>query len=126
MVQDMKIYIGHASSLDFRENLYSWLEGSKLDEKHEIVLPHKESDELFDSREFLENKCDLFVAEVSEPSTGLGIELGWADIYDVPVVCIYREGEKFSGSIEAITDRVIGYSSPEEIPDLILKQIEDR
>jgi hypothetical protein len=81
----MDIYIGHSSSIDFKEQLYEPLRNSGLDDEHNIVLPHEDSDEPFNSKKLLKNKCDVFVAEVSEASTGLGIELGWADLYEVPV-----------------------------------------
>lgn len=123
MVQDMKIYIGHSSDIDFRSRLYDPVRGSELDDKHRIVFPHEDSDEPFDSRKFLREECDLFVAEVSEASTGLGIELGWADIHGVPIICIYREGENISGSIEEVADKVVSYSEPGEVPALILSQV---
>jgi hypothetical protein len=62
----MKIYVGRSSAMDFRNGLYGPIRGSELDEEHEAVLPHEDSDDLFDSREFLREECDLFVAEVSE------------------------------------------------------------
>jgi len=58
------------------------------------VLPHETSDEPFNSKDYLKNEADLMIAEVSESATGLGIELGWADNYEVPIICVYRNGSK--------------------------------
>jgi hypothetical protein len=99
----MKIYIGHSSSFNYQDNLYNPLRNSDLNEKHAIVLPHEDSEEPFNSKDYLKNRCDVFVAEVSEASTGLGIELGWADQYEIPILCIHRESSKPSSSISQVT-----------------------
>lgn len=105
----MKIYVGHSSSIDFREKLYRPLKESSLTEEHDFVFPHEDSDELFDSKSFLREEADLFIAEVSEASTGLGIELGWADVFDVPVLCIHREGSEVSSSLQVLNGEVKSY-----------------
>lgn len=121
----MKIYVGHSSDIDFKENLYRPLKQSDLSEAHELVFPHEDSDELFDSRSFLRDECDLFVAEVSEASTGLGIELGWADRFEVPVLCVYRKGSDPSGSLRAVTDEVLEYGSKKELVDIVRDKIRE-
>lgn len=121
----MKIYVGHSSDLDY-EKLYSFLRESDLDEEHEIILPHRDSNEPFDSRTYLKEECDLFVAEVSKPSTGLGIELGWADIFKVPVLCVHREDAEISGSVHVVADEVKSYGAEEELPDLIKDEVNSR
>jgi hypothetical protein len=120
----MDIYVGHSSSIDFKEQLYQPLRNSSLDDEHNIVLPHEDSDEPFNSKEFLRDECDVFVAEVSEASTGLGIELGWADLYEVPVICVYREGSTPSSSILAVFDTVEKYRNSEDLVELVSGQIE--
>jgi len=49
-----------------------------LFKNHEIILPHDKRNLI--SKDIIK-KCNLFIAEVSFPSTGLGIELGWANIF---------------------------------------------
>lgn len=34
--------------------------------------------------------CDLVVAEVSQPSSGVGYEIGWAAAMGKPVLCLHR------------------------------------
>lgn len=111
----MKIYVGHSSNFPFRDKLYKPLRESKLDREHTVVLPHEDSDEIFDSKTFLREEADLFVAEVSEPSTGLGIELGWADEYEVPIICIHRETSNPSGALKAVTDKIAPYKSKKDL-----------
>lgn len=123
MVQNMKIYVGHSSDLDFRDELYRPLKKSSLYQDHEVVLPHEDPDQIFDSRGFLSERCDLFIAEVSDPSTGLGIELGWADTYDVSVVAIHRKGSEISSSLKEVCDEIKAYEKPGEIPETVLEEI---
>lgn len=115
----MEIYVGHSSNIDYESGLYQPLKGSELDDKHNLVFPHEDSEELFDSKTFLREECDLMIAEVSEPSTGLGIELGWADLYDVPVICIHREDSDPSGSLSAVTDTVVSYRETEDLVETV-------
>lgn len=115
----MNIYIGHASSFPYQERLYIPLEESHLFDGHTIVLPHSSSDELFDSKTFLSNVCDLFIAEVSTASTGLGIELGWADQFDVPIVCVHTQDTTPSGALTAVTNTIKSYDNEDELIQII-------
>lgn len=121
----MKIYVGHSSDSSFREELYSPLRESELTERHDLVFPHEDSDELFDSKEFLETEADLFLAEVSEASTGLGIELGWAEQFKVPILCIYKKGSNPSGSLNAVTDNIKEYRGSEALIGVVKEAIRE-
>jgi nucleoside 2-deoxyribosyltransferase len=123
-VDEMKIYVGHSTSMEFRENLYQPLKDSRIAEKHEIVLPH-DSDQFFDSKRFLREECDLFIAEVSDASTGLGIELGWAEEFGLPVICVFREGSEPSGALKAVTKQVREYRYREELVKILEKSVRE-
>jgi hypothetical protein len=110
----MKIYIGHSKDFDFKKELYEPIRGSSLNTAHEIVLPHETSEELFNSKDFLKN-CDLMVAEVSFSGTSLGIEIGWANAFSCPVICVYKPGVKPSSGLKAVSNTFIEYSSPEDL-----------
>jgi hypothetical protein len=104
----MKVYVSHCKNFDYKKELYEVLENSGL--KVEFILPHKDSTVPFNTKDLLQNKkCDLVLAEVSFPATGQGIELGWADIYQIPIVCIYKKDAKIAGSLKVITDKFIEY-----------------
>ncbi|WP_414838116.1 hypothetical protein ACK3SF_01810 [Candidatus Nanosalina sp. VS9-1] len=120
----MDIYLAHSSSMDFREDFYRPVKESSISDEHSVVFPH-EDEGLFDSREFFREKCDLVVAEVSEASTGAGIELGWADEKSVPILCIHREEGNPSSAIKAVMENIVSYSRPEEIPEIIEEKIKE-
>jgi nucleoside 2-deoxyribosyltransferase len=119
----MRIYVGHSKKSEYRSELYEPLRNSRLNEEHEIVLPHEKSDAPFNSKEFLQT-CDLMIAEVSYPATGLGIELGWADALGIPIMCVYKKGAKVSGSLNGMTKDFVEYSSGDELVDGIERVIE--
>ena len=112
----MKIYIGYSKSLDFKNELYEPLRSSILNTQHEIILPHElyENATDFVSRDIIKT-CDLMIAEVSYPATGLGIGLGWADVHKCSIVCLYRSGHKTSGSLKVVTDKFSEYTDKEEM-----------
>lgn len=115
----MKIYIGHAKKLDFKKELYQPIRESQLNVLHEIILPHEIHEEASDfvTRDIIK-MCDVVIAEVSFPTTGLGIELGWADSASVPIICIYKKGQEIAGSLKVITDNFIEY---DDVGDMINK-----
>jgi len=73
-------------------------------------LPHEESGEPFSSRKFIAT-CDLVIAEVSFPSTGMGIELGWANAEAVRIACIHKNGVGISPSLAPVAIRVVSYAN---------------
>ena len=123
----MKIYIAHSRSFDFHAELYRPLRESDLNNEHSIILPHEHSDEAFPSQKYLQEEADLLIAEVSEASTGLGIELGWANIYQVPIICIYKTGSAISGSLNTVSSHFVEYTDSEELIsgiEHIIKQLQ--
>ncbi|MBI2410407.1 MAG: hypothetical protein HYV32_00730 [Candidatus Kerfeldbacteria bacterium] len=122
----MKIYIGHATSFDFHNELYTIIRDSEIHQQHEIILPHEKSNEQFSSKVLFQSGCDLMIAEVSWPSTGLGIELGWADMYRIPIVCIYRKGSKVSGALTAVSQYFLEYENPSDIPQVVSTYLAER
>ena len=109
-----KIYVVHSSSFDFKQELYVPIRNSKLNTLYEVLLPHENSREPFNSKEEIKN-CKVMIAEVSYPSTGLGIELGWADLYEIPIIFTYKEGSKLSSSLKVVSSNFIEYASVEKL-----------
>lgn len=107
----MKIYVGHSRDFDFKNDLYEPL--SKISGV-DFIFPHENSDQPFNSKEALK-EVDLMFAEVSFPSTGLGIELGWANLYNKPILAFFKQGEKISGSVKYIATQVVEYSDAEDL-----------
>lgn len=101
----MKIFVAHSSGFDFRTKLYEPLRSSSLNAEHEILLPQEgEVEEI--TRDMIKD-CDALIAEVTMPSLGAGIEMGWADAFHHPVIAIYEKGSKSSFSIDnVVTDRI--------------------
>ena len=113
----MRIYLAHSSNYDYINNIYKPIlndeELSKI-----ITLPHMEKDNMH-YRNYYED-FDLVIAEVSNPSTGMGIELGFFYDDKVPIYCIYKG--KYSKSIEAVTNKIYEYNSIVYIIKRIIKE----
>ena len=90
-----------------------------LDLNHDIILPHDFSKEPFSSKEIMKN-IDLFVAEVSMPSTGLGIELAWAKDVGIPIVFLRKKGSRFSDCLKFISDNFVEYLGEEDFIEKFL------
>lgn len=109
----MTIFVAHASSFDFRTKLYDPLRASVLNTKHEILLPQEDAREEI-TRDMIQS-ADVLVAEVSEPSLGAGIEMGWADAFGVPVIALYERGSQVSFSIDNVVTTRIEYENTEDM-----------
>lgn len=84
----MKIYVGHSRDFDYMDKIYIPIMNSKIGKEHEFIFPHM-TDKTFNSKEVIET-ADLFIAEVSVPSLGLGIEIGRAEMKNKKILCIYN------------------------------------
>lgn len=111
----MNIYIAHSQNFDFKVELYDSIKKSSLFKENVFVFPHEKEGEFLNSKEIIKNSCELVIAEVSYPSTGLGVELGWANAYNVPIICLYKEGCKISQSLKVLTNDFLEYSNKEDL-----------
>jgi len=111
----MIIYVSHSRENDFKNQLYVPIRNSKLNKIHKIILPHELSPENFSSKELFKDKCDLVIAEVSHKSTGVGIELGWADSFGIPIIAIHKKDIIPSRSIKSVTSRFVSYSNERDM-----------
>lgn len=116
----MKIYVAHSSGFNYKDELYKPLRNSNLYNTHNFILPHEKRGDAVNSKKII-SECDLVIAEVSYPSTGLGIELGWAEMIKIPVICLHRESRKISSSLPVLFENIISYKSE----DNLLEKIND-
>ncbi len=109
----MKIFVAHSSNFDFKSKLYEPLRASSLNTEHEIHLPHEgERKEI--TKDTIKD-CDLLLAEVSAPSLGAGIEMGWANAFGVPIIAMSEKGSRVSWSIDNVVTERFEYESAEEM-----------
>jgi hypothetical protein len=121
----MKIYFAHSSTYpNFEKELYEPMKMSELSKKHQFILPHENRAEGINSKELIAN-CDLVLAEISFLSTGMGIELGWADMLERKIVCIHKEGLTPSLSIRFISQNIVRYRDSESMIKNILSAMSD-
>ena len=115
----MTIYISHPTTIDYKNDLYHMIRSSELNSRYEFILPHESSSKQYNTKElFASGKCDLVIAECSAASTGQGIELGWANVFNIPIIAFYQKDQKPSGAVKVVANQVKDYS---DRMDLIMK-----
>lgn len=119
----MKIYVCHSSSFDYKRELYKPIRKSELNNQHEFILPHESSNQIFNSKNIIP-LCDLIISEVSYPSTGMGIELGWANKDSNRIIFIYKKGSRISKSLRVISSDFIEYTDSNDLIDKLKLFIE--
>ncbi len=118
-----KIYIAHSRDFDYLNELYAPLKQADFLSNYELIFPHEQKQENHNLRDFYRT-IDLVIAEVSMPSTGLGIELGWASDDNKKVCCIYKSGTQPSSSLNAITDQFYEYHNTDELLNIVRQIVE--
>ena len=106
----MKIFIAHATDFPQKAEFYKAIRESKLNSKFEFVLPQENGEQVPAPRDVILSH-DMLIAEISVPSHGVGIELGWAEAAGKPVICLYKEGAKFSGALKNVSNKFLMYTS---------------
>ena len=110
----MKIYLSHSANFDFKKKLYKPIKVARLGDN--FIFPHEKSMRQNPLKKlFLSKKIDFIIAEVSYPSTGQGIELGWANIYNIPIICIYKKKSSPSKSLKTVTKKFIKYTDEKDL-----------
>lgn len=112
----MRIYVSHSSKIDYKKDLYGPLRNADLAKRHEFLFPHERGLDLFPTRDLFNNKgCDLIFAEVSFPSHGQGVELGWAFDRGIRIIFAHKPEAKLSVVIPELSKEIFAYSTKEEL-----------
>ena len=117
----MKIYVAHSSSFDYQNELYEPLKQSGLAKAHKFFLPH-DGGNPENSKDIIKDS-DLLIAEVSYPSTGAGIEIGWANSFGVPIWAVYKEGTKPSSSIKHVAPKIFPYKDSADLVSILTGEL---
>jgi hypothetical protein len=110
------IYCVHSSAFNFIDEFYKPIQNSASFKKHQFAFPHASGAEPIHSKSVIK-ACDLVLAEVSHVSTGMGIEIGWADAAGKPILAIHRNGTTISRSIKLVATEVFSYASLDDVMD---------
>ena len=106
----MRIYVAHTTKFNFQDDLYEPL---KKISGIEFIFPHEGDVAPKSSKEIIK-KCSLMIAEVTRSSLGTGIEIGWADSFNLPIIFLIKKGNKIKDSLRIVSDKFIEYDALEE------------
>ena len=114
----MNIIVTHASSFDYKTELYAPLERAVEGTGHELIFPHVWHEQRKSTKEFLKD-TGLVIGEVSSPSTGQGIEFGWADMLNVPILFLRKKGAKSSSALKYLHGEYIDYADSDDLAEKV-------
>ena len=121
----MRIYVAHPTSIDYKKEIYEPLRNDGFFLEHELILPHEDGTNIGNTREDYKN-YDIAIAECSEASAGVGIELGW--LYDdkKPIYCFVKVDSTPSNAVVSIAEEVINYNDEQDFVEKVKSIIESR
>lgn len=73
-------------------------------------------------------EADVIVAEVTTPSLGVGMELGWAEELGKQIICLYREteGRRLSALVDGSPDiKVFRYRTVDDVATILTNEFLD-
>src|SRR3989338_4070350 len=121
----MKIIVTHASSFDYEKELYVPLKKAVEGNGHELIFPHVWNAQNKSTKEFLKD-TGLVIGEVSYPSTGQGVEFGWADTMNIPILFLRKQGAKSSSALKYLKGDYIEYASEGELIEKVRMYLNER
>lgn len=84
----------------------------------EINFPHQQAEEVQLTKDSIA-VSDLILVEVSIPSTGSGIELGWANAEGKKIIAFHQGGAAPSPAIKFVTEKLHVYVTEEHILEVL-------
>lgn len=117
----MNIYVSHSSSFDFVHELYQPLK-DHFGAADTLILPHEADTDGMDARELIRG-ADIVLAEVSYPSTGQGIELGWADVAGIRIIAFNKADAKPSGALNFLTADLFEYVNSDDLLERLAERL---
>ena len=117
----MKIYVCHSSSFDYENELYLPLKESQLSKKHKLFYPHDEINTID-----IIKHSDLIIPEASYPSTGMGIEIGRAEMFNKKIIFLVKKGLKPSSLLRFVSENIIEYESKRDLIEKLEEYLENK
>lgn len=116
MASKVKWFVSHPSGgLQHTPTFFNAI--NRFAEQHsdvEIVFPHDAESEVQLTKDEI-SEVDLVLVEVSIPSTGSGIELGWANAVNKKIIAFHQGGAEPSPSIKFVTSEIQAYVTEDHI-----------
>jgi nucleoside 2-deoxyribosyltransferase len=108
----MKIYFaGSIRGGRELQSVYSEIINHLIENRHTVLTNHVAQEYVIDNESYLSSReiyerdmewleaCEIFIAEVTVPSLGVGFEVASAVNLQKPVLCVYQQGIELSAMI---------------------------
>jgi hypothetical protein len=116
MKQYMTVFIIHSTEFDYQKEVYDPIRKSKLGKDYTILLPFETENMPYEIKQFFKSgKCDVLIAECSYPSIGIGLEIGWANMSGIKIVCINKKGSLASAALKMVSDYFLEYKDKKDM-----------
>lgn len=118
------------NSMDIYNKIISWIDNSKYEISSPLdTVKFKGNDfERYDRAMKLLHDTKLIIAEMSNISTGQGMEMQEATVLNIPILVIAKSGSKISSLVKGCKSvkKIIYYENIEDVKDNILGFIKEK
>ncbi len=113
MNKKKKIHVVHSTKIENWKKIYKILRETNFLRNQEIFLPH-ETKEVSNTKTMIK-EADLIVAECTEITPGIAIELAWADAFAKDVIIFVKEDVEVNQYLKFFNFEIIRYFNESEI-----------
>lgn len=113
------VYLAHSSKFDFKNKLYEPIKRSKIGNLYDFIYLMDNPGNLPNTKEMIQT-CQAVIGEISYPSIGAGIEIGWADAFDIPLILIHNHSYNPPEYYKTFSSYLLKYDDPERIPEILV------
>ena len=112
----MTVFVSHSTEYDYQKELYDPIRKSDLSQNYTILMPFETQNMPYEVKPFFKSgKCDVLIAECSHPSIGIGMEIGWANMAGIKIVCIYKKSTLASAALKMVSDYFLEYEDQKDL-----------
>ncbi len=112
-------FISHPSGgMQHTPAFFSTIQAFAEEKGIDVIFPHDIGEDVQLRKEAME-KTDLMIVEVSIPSTGSGIEMGWAHNAGIPIHAFHQGSSEPSPAMKFVTENINVYVTEDHVRDVL-------
>lgn len=119
----LKVYFVHSRRIDYNNDIYLPVLRSNILSKHTLIFPETNANKDTYYKDLME-KADIFIVDLTNPDTGLNMELKESILLKKPILALAKRSIGYEEKYQKLLKNVIGYDNPQELVSYVERFVE--
>lgn len=119
----LKVYFVHSRRIDYNNDIYLPVLRSNILSKHTLIFPETNANKDTYYKDLME-KADIFIVDLTNPDTGLNMELKESILLKKPILALAKRSIGYEEKYQKLLKNVIGYDNPQELASYVERFVE--